>query len=97
MVFHPGVFGYGGFVCEAIDACVLMLLQKCIKSTPSLANVQLSARAQYFVDDIWLLLCREEVFDPSEEQTEGVSDLNTAWMLKSLHTLQILSLMPARN
>ena len=47
MVFRPGVFGYGGFVREAFDASVLMLLQTCFEPTPSLADVHFSIGAWY--------------------------------------------------
>ena len=67
IVLRPGVFGYGRLVCEAIDACVLMLLHTCSKLTCSLADVHLSAGAWHFVDDVCLLLPGERVLDISEE------------------------------
>ena len=42
IVLCPCVFGYGRFVHEAFDACVLMLLQICSLSMLRLANVHLS-------------------------------------------------------
>ena len=39
----------------------------------SLPSVHLSTGAQYFVDNVRLLLHREGVLDPSEERTEGGS------------------------
>ena len=48
MVLHPGVFGYGGPVREAFDACVLMLHQMCFKPVCSFADVHLSAGAWHF-------------------------------------------------
>ena len=50
------MFSYGRFVHEAFDASVLMLLQTCFKSTSGLADVHFSAGAQYFVDNVCLLL-----------------------------------------
>ena len=79
MVLCPGVFSYGRFV---FDASVLMLLQTCFESTSSLANVHFSAGAQYFVDNVWLLLHKEGVLDLSEEGESGPEH-----RLKSLHTL----------
>ena len=67
MVFRQCVFGYGRFVSEAFDACVLMLLQMCFQLTLSPANVHLSTGAWYFVDDVYLLLCREGVLDLRKE------------------------------
>ena len=63
MVLRPGVFSYGRLVCEAFDVSVLMLLQTCFESTCSLADVHLSTGAQYFVDNVCLLLHREGVLD----------------------------------
>ena len=93
MVLRPGVFSYGRFVREAFDASVLMLLQTCFEPTPSLADVHLSAGARYFVDNVRLLLHREGVLVRREQRVGP--DLNTAPMLKSLHTLLIRSLSPA--
>ena len=75
MVLCPDMFSYGRLVREAFDTSVLMLLQMCFESTPSLADVYLSAGARYFVDNVHLLLHREGVLDLSEERTEGGSGL----------------------
>ena len=56
-VLHPSMFGYGRLVHEALDACVLMLHHMCFELMCSLADVNLSAGAWHFVDDIYLLLC----------------------------------------
>ena len=74
IVFHPGMFGYGRLVREAIDACIVTFLQTCFKATCSLADVHLSTGAWHFVD-ICLLLPEEGVIDPSEERTEDGSRL----------------------
>ena len=71
----PGMFGYGRLVHETFDACILMLLQTCSKSTCSLADVHLSAGAWRFVDDICLLLHGEGVLDLSNKRMEGGSGL----------------------
>ena len=103
MVVSPPMFGYGS---EGFDACVLMLFRMCFESTCSLAYVHLFTGAWHFVNDVCLLLHREGIFDISEERTEGGSltlvrrelkvgpDLNTALMLKFLHTLLFRSLTP---
>ena len=92
MVLCPGVFSYGRFVCEAFDASVLMLPQMCFESTSSLADVHFSTGAQYFVDNVCLLLHREGVLDLSEERMESQSGPEHRLMLKSF---LIHSLMPA--
>ena len=91
-IVRPGLFGYDRRICEAFDACVLMLIQTYFESTCNLANVHLSAGAWHFVDNACLFHHKEGVFDLSEERTDGGPDSNTALMLKSLHTLLILSL-----
>ena len=65
MVLHLGVSSYGRLIREVFDASILMLLQTCFKSMCSLADVHLSTGAQYFEDDVCLLLHREGVLDLS--------------------------------
>ena len=65
------------------------------ESTCSLTDVHLSAGAQHFIDDIYSLLCREGVFDLSEERTESGSGLEHHSDTEVLHTLLILSLTSA--
>ena len=75
MVLSPGMFADDRLICEASDACILVLFHMCFGSTCSLADVHLSAGAWHFVDNVCLLLHREGVFDLSEERTEGGSGL----------------------
>lgn len=50
---------------------ILMLYQACFQLMSSLACVYVSAGARCFLDNVHLLLCREVVFNHSEEWTEG--------------------------
>ena len=92
MVLRPGMFSYGRLVHEAFNTSILMLLQMCFELVHRLADVHLSAGARYF---ICLLLYKEESLTLVRREQSVGPDLNTALMLKSLHTLLIHSLTPA--
>ena len=72
------------FVHEAFDARVLMLLQTCIKWMCSLANVHLSTGAWHFIDNVCLLLHREEVFDLNEERMEDRPGLDISERIRRM-------------